>query len=413
MPVKPILVQKYGGTSVADVERLKNVARRVIRAVEAGHAVVVVSSAQGHTTDALVAQAREVLPDPKAARREYDALLATGEKQAVALLAMTLIGEGYDAISYTGPQAGILTDNLYTKARILDIDARKLRYELAEGRVVVLAGFQGVDREGRTTTLGRGGSDITAAAMACALDAVRCEIYTDVRGFYSADPRWVPEARMLERLSYDEALELTNLGAGVTHPRAVELARQHGVELMIRSSFNDEVGTVITGEGDMEAERQIRGVTCRTDEVKVSVLALPDTPGVAARLFGALAEARIPVDMVIQNVSRRGSNDITFTLAQGDLAEAREIVEALVPDLGAKGAQFDAEIAKVSIVGGGIAEFPEVAARMFAALGDAGINIQMISSSELKLSCVIAAGDAKPAVRALHARFGLAEAASA
>ncbi len=405
--MKPVLVQKYGGTSVADVDRLKRVAARVRRAVTQGHAVVVVTSAQGDTTDVLIDKAREILSDFSLAKREYDALVATGEMMAIALLAMALIAEGVEAISYTGNQAGILTDSLYTKARILDIDTRKLRYDLAQGRVVVVAGFQGVDRDGRTTTLGRGGSDITAAALACALGAVRCEIYTDVAGFFTADPRWVPGARKLERLSYDEALELTHLGAGVTHPRAVELARQHGVEVAIRSSFNDEVGTRITSEVHMEAERQIRGVTCRTDEVKLSVLGVPDQPGVAAQLFGALAKARIPVDMVIQNVSRRGINDISFTLSRDDVAEARALVEGVAKALGATGVDVAEDIAKVSIVGGGIADFPEVAAEMFSALAEAGVNIQMISSSEVKLSCVIARDQAKPAVAALHARFGL------
>lgn len=405
--MKPILVQKYGGSSVANVERLKNVAKRVVRAAKAGNAVAVVTSAQGDTTDELVQKAYELLPDPKIAKREYDALIATGEKISIALLAMALIAEGCDAVSYTGSQAGILTDSQYTKARILDMDTRLIRYDLAEGRIVVVAGFQGVDRGGRTTTLGRGGSDITAAALACALGAVRCEIYTDVAGFYTADPRWVPGARRLERLSYDEALELTHLGAGVTHPRAVELARQHNLPIAIRSSFNEEVGTIISSEVSMEAERQIRGVTCRTDEVKISVLEVPDRPGIAAKLFGRLAKARIPVDMVIQNMSRKGINDISFTLSKEDFSEAKPIVEQVAQDLGAKAIDYDTDIAKVSIVGGGIAEFPEVAAEMFGALADRNINIDMISSSELKLSCVIAKKDAQTAVQALHDRFKL------
>lgn len=405
--MKPILVQKYGGTSVASIERLHNVADRVIRAVDDGYAVVVVTSAQGHTTDALIEKASSILPDPRIAKREYDALMATGEKISIALLAMVLISKGYDAVSYTGIQAGILTDSQYTKARILDIDTRKIRYDLAEGRVVVAAGFQGVDREGWTTTLGRGGSDITASALACALDAVRCEIYSDVDGFYTADPRWVADAIKLDALSYDEALELTHLGAGITHPRAVELARQHNVEIYIGSSFKDEPGTVIKSEVPVEAERHIRGVTCRTDEVKISVLEVPDQPGIAAKLFGPLAKARIPVDMVIQNVSRRGINDITFTLSKADFSEAKPLVESAVASMKAKAVDFDEDIAKVSIVGGGIADFPEVAAQMFSALGEHNINIKMISSSEAKLSCVIAKDDAKTAVQALHQTFNL------
>lgn len=405
--MKKVLVQKYGGTSVAGVERLKSVAARAARAVNEGYSVVLVTSAQGDTTNQLIQQASEILPEPHMAKREYDALVATGEQIAIALLSMALIAKGVDAISYTGAQAGILTDSLYTKARILDIDTRKLRYDLLADRVVVVAGFQGVDRDGRTTTFGRGGSDITAAALACALDAVRCEIYTDVAGFYSADPRWVPAARKLEQLSYDEALELTNLGAGVTHPRAVELARQHRIEMVICSSFNDEIGTVISERVCMEAERQIRGVTCRVDEVKISVLEVPDQPGVAATLFGKLAEARITVDMIIQNVSRRGINDISFTLNKADFSEAKPIVEGVSKAMQAKGVDYDDDVAKVSIVGGGIAHFPEVAAGMFSALGDEGINIEMISSSEVKLSCVIAAKDAKAAVQALHERFNL------
>jgi len=405
--MKQILVQKYGGTSVANVERLKSVAERVIRAVESGYAVVAVTSAQGDTTDELVRKAAEILDDPKTAKREYDALVATGEKVSIALLAMALIARGSPAISYTGSQAGILTDSLYTKARILDIDSRNLRFDLAQGNVAVVAGFQGVDQSGRTTTLGRGGSDITAAALACALGAVRCEIYTDVEGFYTADPRWVPEARKLETLSFDEALELTHLGAGVTHPRAVELLRQHQIEMIIRSSFNNSIGTVIRSEVDMEAERQIRGVTCRKDEAQISVLEVPDQPGIAAKLFQRLAEARIPIDMVVQNLSRRGINDISFTVARADLAEIRPIVEALAVEIGARGIDVDERVAKVSIVGGGVADFPEVAASMFNALGEHSINIGMISSSELKISCIIAEKDAQTAVQALHKQFNL------
>jgi len=409
--MKQILVQKFGGSSVADVKRLKHVAKLACHAADEGYAVVVVTSAQGDTTNALIRKAREILPNPKTAKREYDALVATGEKIAIALLSMALIAEGHKAVSYSGAQAGILTDSLYTKARILDIDTRHMRDDLAQGHIVVVAGFQGVDQAGRTTTLGRGGSDITAAALACALCAVRCEIFTDVAGFYSADPRWVPEAGMLEHLGYDEALELTHLGAGVTHPRAVELARQHELELVIRSSFEQGWGTRISGGVDMEAERQIRGVTCRTDEVKISVLEVPDKPGVAARLFGRLAEARIPVDMVIQNLSRRGINDISFTVAKEDYPEAQPIVKRVGEELNAKAVDFDDNVAKVSIVGGGIADYPEVASQMFSALGDAGINIEMISSSELKLSCLIALPDAKKAVQALHQQFKLGNAA--
>ncbi len=405
--MKPILVQKYGGTSVASIERLHNVADRVIKAVKEGYAVVVVTSAQGDTTDELFEKARSILPDPKSAKREYDALMATGEKISIALLAMVLISRGHDAISYTGSQAGILTDSKYTKARILDVDTRKLRYDLAEGRVIVAAGFQGVDRDGWTTTLGRGGSDITASALACALDAVRCEIFSDVDGFYTADPRWVPDAIKLDALSYDEALELTHLGAGITHPRAVELARQHNIEIHIGSSFKEQAGTVIKSEVPVEAERHIRGVTCRTDEVKISVLEVPDQPGIAAKLFGSLAQARISVDMVIQNMSRRGINDITFTVSKADYSEAKPIVDSAAAEMKAKTVDYDEDIAKVSIVGGGIADFPEVAAQMFSALGEHSINIKMISSSEVKLSCVIAEADAKTAVQALHQVFNL------
>ncbi len=406
-----IVVHKYGGSSVATPARMQQVARRVVAAKGAGYALVVVTSARGDRTDRLIELARQVIPQPRRteAKGEYDALLATGEKEAVALLALAIIARGQSAVSFTGAQAGIRTDEVHTKARIIRIKAEPIRAALQAGQIVVVAGFQGTDGGGRTTTLGRGGSDITAVALAAALGAERCEICKDVEGFYTANPKLVPQARKLPRLSYDEAMELASLGAEVTHPRAVEIARRHRLPILLRSSFNEHEGTWIKEETAMENGQDIRGVVCDKGEVKIAILEVPDRPGVAAEIFSALGEARIRADMIIQNLSRRGINDISFTIAQDDLPEALSVLEPIARRLDSQGISYDEATAKVSIVGGGIASSPEIAGQMFTALAEAGINIASISTSEIRISCLIAQAEADRAVDALHSCFGLGQ----
>ncbi|MBC7229830.1 MAG: aspartate kinase [Actinobacteria bacterium] len=400
-----ITVQKYGGTSVADTERIRNVARRVCEARRSGDHVVVVISALGDTTDRLVKLAYEITPSPR--EREMDMLLATGEQISVALLSMAIHELGYEAISFTGAQVGIVTDGAHTKAKILDVKVGRILDELEKGNIVIVAGFQGVTLDDQITTLGRGGSDTTAVALAAALGAEVCEIYTDVDGVYTADPRLVPEARKLSHLSYEEMLEMAATGAKVLQLRSVEFARNYGVVIHVRSSFSREEGTWIS-EGDERMEKAIiSGVTHETEEAKVTVFNVPDRPGVAARLFQALAAENINVDMIIQNVSADQRTDISFTVGLQDLAKAAEISERVAVELGAAGTAVDEGIAKVSLVGAGMRTHPGVAADMFSALAENGINIEMISTSTIKISCVIRAEDALKAVRAIHAKFGL------
>jgi aspartate kinase len=401
-----IVVQKYGGTSVGNTKRLQNVAKRVVATSDKGNSVVVVVSALGDTTDELIRQAQAINAKPP--EREFDVLLSTGEQMSSALLAMAIDALGHPAISFTGAQVGIMTDATHTKARIVEVRAKRIKEELDRGRIVIVAGFQGVTPDEDITTLGRGGSDTTAVALAAQLGADVCEIYTDVEGIFTADPRLVPNARRLAEVSYDEMLEMAATGARVLQLRSVEYARNNKVTLHVRSSFSDEDGTFVK-EGDESMEQAIiSGVTHDSGEAKVTILGVPDKPGVAASVFRVLADRTVNVDMIIQNVSEQGFTDISFTLAKEDLARAKDAVADVVAQLGAKGASYDEDIAKVTLVGAGMRTHPGVAATMFEVLASNGINIEMISTSSIKISCVIAAEHVGTAVRALHEKFGLA-----
>jgi len=405
-----LIVQKYGGSSVAGAERIKAVAHRVLDMRRAGNRVVVVVSARGGMTDELVALAEEISPNPSS--RELDMLLATGEQQSIALLAMALHELGGTAVSLTGVQVGILTDGVFGKARIRGIKADRVRHELDQGHIVIVAGFQGVDEHDNITTLGRGGSDTTAVAVAVAIEADLCEIYTDVDGVYTADPRIVPNARKIERISHDEMLEMASLGAGVLQSRSVEFAKKFGMPLCVRSSFSDAPGTMVCEESkameDMEGVT-IRGAAINKSEAKVTIVGVPDRPGVAARLFGALGAEHINVDMIVQNISHEGRTDMSFTVAHRDLDAARQVCEGLLGELGASGAIADHSIAKISVVGVGMRSHFGIAAAMFQALADASINIQMISTSEIKISAVVAADRGDEALRVVHDAFGLGD----
>jgi len=402
-----LVVQKYGGSSVADAGRIRRVARRVAGVRDGGNDVVVVVSAMGDTTDDLVQLVGEVSDNPPG--REIDVILSTGEQVSIALLTMALKDLGKKAVSLTGVQAGILTDSAHTRARILKIDTARIEKELKDGNIVVVAGFQGVDAQGDITTLGRGGSDTTAVALAAAMRADLCEIYTDVEGVYTADPRVVPGARKLEAVSYEEMLELANLGAVVLHPRSVELAMQYGIPLHVRSSFNNYPGTVIKEVESVEKALVVTGVAYDLNVAKIGVFNVFDKPGIAYRLFKVLAGEKINVDMIVQSSMRDGKNDISFTCARGDLKKALEVVERLHGELGADGYNGDDGVAKVSIVGAGMVSNPGVAATMFEALAENNVNIEMISTSEIKVSCIINKDDAVKAVRVLHKKFNLAE----
>lgn len=400
-----LVVQKFGGSSVASIERIANVARKVIAEKGRGNQVVVVVSAMGDTTDDLIALARQT--GTSMAERELDMLLSTGEQQSAALLALTLHNMGCEAVSLTGQQAGIVTDGTYGKARISYINPERIHQELAAGRVVVVAGYQGVTLEGEINTLGRGGSDTTAVALAASLKADVCDIYTDVDGVYTADPRIVKNARKLDVISYDEMLELASLGAVVLQPRAVEFAMLYNVVVQVRSSFNDNPGTYVMEVGRMEKERIVSGVAHDLNVARVALFDVPDRPGIASKIFKALAEAAVNVDMIIQAAMRNGRNDIAFTIARDDMERALPVVKRVVEEIGGSGVACDENVAKVSIVGAGMKSNPGVAAAMFEALAEAGINIQMISTSEIKVSCVIDAESAQKAVRALHKCFSL------
>ncbi len=401
-----LIVQKFGGSSVATPERVFHVARRVARTRRAGHQVVVVVSAPGDTTDELIQRAHRITERPSP--RELDMLLAVGEQISIALLAMALQEEGERATSLTGWQVRILTEPVHTKARILDVERGRLLDELSRGRIPVVAGFQGVTASGELTTLGRGGSDTTAVAVAAALGADVCEIYTDVPGVFTADPRLVPTARKLPYLTYDEMLEMASSGAVVVQTRAAEYAKLHRVRLHVRSTFEDSEGTII-GEEPMEPVRSVNAVTHDLDVCKITVQDLPDVPGVAHRLFGVLAEAHVNVDMIVQTASRGGRADISFTVSRGDARAAVEGAERVARELGASKVESEEGVAKVSVVGAGMVSNPGVAATMFGALAAEQINIQMISTSEIKISCVIDAASVPRAVRALHRAFNLEE----
>jgi aspartate kinase len=405
--VPDTVVMKFGGTSVADADRLKRAAQRMVRAREAGHRVVGVLSARGKTTDELISMAEEVSPVPDP--REMDMLLSTGERISCALCAMAINDLGHRAISLTGSQAGIVTDTSHTKARILDVRADRIRSALEDDLIVLVAGFQGVSTAKDVTTLGRGGSDTTAVALAAAVGAEVCEIYTDVAGVYSADPRVVPEARKLPVVSFEEMLEMAASGAGVLQLRSVEYARNHGVRIHCRSSFSDETGTFVVGEEETMERPLITAVTHSTDEARVTLLGVPDNPGVAGRIFTALAEANCNVDMIIQNepVSDGAEADMSFTVPRTDLRAARGALEPIIGELGISALTDDPEMGKVSVVGAGMRSHPGVAAKVFQTLGEQGINIEMISTSPIKISCVVRAEQLDSAVRALHDAFEL------
>lgn len=400
-----LVVHKYGGTSVGDVERIKNVARRVIREKESGNDVVVVVSAMAGETDRLINLAHQAANNPN--QREMDCLVATGEQITVSLLAIVLNEMGYKAKSFLGYQVKILTDQAFSKARILKIDTQRIREELAKGTIVVVAGFQGVDAENNITTLGRGGSDTSAVALAAALHADMCYIYTDVDGVYTTDPNVYHKARRLRRISYDEMLEMARAGAKVLHPRSVELAKKYQVPIYVKSSFNDEGGTLVTKEDKDMEKVVVSGVTYDRDQAKITVMHVPDRPGIAARLFTPLAEHNIVVDMIIQNASVDNYTDLSFTVYRKDVREAARLVSEVAKDIGATGVEIDDNVAKVSIIGVGMVSHAGVAAKMFATLAKEGINILMISTSEIKISCVIQAKYTELAVMALHDAFEL------
>lgn len=407
-----IVVVKFGGSSVANAERIKRVARRIVSYKEEGVAPVAVVSAMGDTTDDLLALARQVTDRPPT--RELDMLLATGEQQSIALLAMAIQALGHSVISLTGAQGGITTDGVHTKAKIKAINNERILAELAQGRIVIVAGFQGVTANEEITTLGRGGSDTTAVALAAALEAERCEIFTDVDGVYTADPRLVTTARKLPEISYGEMLEMASSGAVVLQPRAVEVAAQYGVVLEVRSSFNENRGTIVREASEvLEKEMYVSGVTHDRNVAKVVLIDVPDQPGVAARVFTALAKERINVDMIVQSTKAERTTDLLFTVSRDDLPRTAEVVEAVSRQLGARGVLTDLSVGKVSVVGAGMVSNPGVAALMFETLAESGINIQVISTSEIRISCLIDGEQLGAAANAIHAKFGLDQAAAA
>ncbi|HND58122.1 MAG TPA: aspartate kinase [Thauera aminoaromatica] len=403
-----LIVQKYGGTSVGTPERMRSVARRVANFRAQGHRVVVVVSAMSGETNRLIALARAVAPSPRT--RELDVVVSTGEQVSIGLLCMALDDLGVPARSYTGAQVRILTDSTHTRARILDIDAAPIRKDLDAGGVVVVAGFQGVDAHGNITTLGRGGSDTTAVALAAALEADECQIYTDVDGVYTADPRIVPEARKLDAVRFEEMLELASLGSKVLQIRAVEFAAKYKVKLRVLSSFEEDPGegTFITVEESSNMERPvISGIAFVRDEAKLTLTGVPDRPGIAYQILGPIADADIDVDMIIQNAPRDGSTDLSFTVARADLARAVKVLEGVQAHVGARSIESDDTMCKVSVVGVGMRSHPGVAAKMFRTLAEEGINIQMITSSEIRISVAIEEKHLERAVRALHKAYGL------
>ena len=402
-----IIVQKFGGTSVADAAKIKNVAQAVIKEKLKGHQVVVVVSAMGKTTDYLVDLAKELTPNPSL--REMDMLLTTGEQVSIALLTMAIQQAGHKAISMNAAQMGIITENVHSKARIVDIKSKKIKKNLDNGMIVVAAGFQGITPDGEITTLGRGGSDTSAVALAAALGADRCDIYTDVDAVYTADPRIIPTASKLDIISYEEMLELARVGANVLHPRSVETAKQFSVPMRVRSSFkHDDLGTLIIGVEEMEIYRPVSGVAADLSQIKIAITKVPDKPGSAAKIFSTLAENNISVDMIIQSYGDENNiRDMAFTVDEADCDQTMEILNNLKSQIGFEAAIPDKNVAKISIVGAGMIDKPGVAADMFCAIADAGINIKMISTSEIKISCIIDKDYAKEAVKALHDKFEL------
>jgi aspartate kinase len=398
-----VIVQKYGGSSVADAEKIRNVARRIGRCKDSGNDVVVVVSAMGDTTDELISLARQMTDRPD--ERELDVLLSTGEIVSSTLMAMALKSEGHPAVSLTGMQAGIQTDSSHSKARIMRIDPQRIVGELKKGNIVIVAGFQGVTADMDTTTLGRGGSDTTAVALAASLGAEVCEIYSDVEGVLSADPRLVPDAVKLSMIGYEEMLELATYGAKVMAPRAVELGQVYGMPILVASSSSDAPGTLVCKEASMELRNRVSGIAHDTNVAKITVIGVPDRPGTAKDIFEALARANISVDTIVQNASTDSVTDVTFTAARTDLVKALSIVEPVAKKLGATRVVRDETLAKVSIIGTGMQNTPGYAARMFSALFEEDINIQLITTSEIRITCIISEGRVKDAVRALHRAF--------
>ena len=400
-----LVVQKFGGTSVANIEKIKKVAQKAIREKHAGYDVIVVLSAMAGETNRLIELAHSAADNPD--EREYDSLISTGEQVTITLLSIVLNAMGYRSRSFLGFQVKIKTDNAYKKARIELIDTDLIRQELKKGSIVVVAGFQGVDEENNITTLGRGGSDTSAVALAAALNAERCDIYTDVDGVYTTDPNICAKARRLDKISYDEMLEMAMTGAKVLQPRSVEMAKKYNVPVYVKSTFSDEGGTLVTKEdGEMEKE-VLSGVTYDRDQAKITVVHVPDKPGIAACLFTPLSERNISVDMIIQNASSQGFTDLTFTVAKKDMKTAQKIVEATAKEIGAKKVEVDDDVAKVSIIGVGMLSHSGVAAKMFKTMADESINIMMISTSEIKISCVIQRKYTELAVMVLHDAFHL------
>lgn len=400
-----LIVQKYGGSSVANPNLIKNVARRVIEGYEEGNQMVVVVSAMGDTTDHLIDLMGDITDDPDP--REVDMLLTTGEQVSIALLTMAIHSLGYPAISLTGSQMKIKTDEKHNQAMITDVDTTRLKKELAENKIVIVAGFQGVNENHDFTTLGRGGSDTTTVAVAAAMNADRCEIYSDVDGVYTADPRIVEDASKLDYISYQEMLELANLGANVLHPRAVELANNYNLKLYIASSFNKTTGTIVRGDEKMEGKKNVVGAASDLGEIKITVERVPDEPGIAGEMFKALADAGVNVDMIIQNLQRDELNDITFTINQEQEKAAVKVLNKIKSKLNFNNYTIDRDVAKISIVGAGMQSTPGVAARMFTSFGENQINIEMITTSEIKISCLIKKDEANKALNVLHKEFNL------
>ncbi len=400
-----MIVQKYGGTSVGTAARIRRVSRRIAATVKQGHKVVAVVSAMGHTTDRLIALAQSINPEPPA--RELDMLVANGETITAPLVAMCLQGMGIPAVSLSGLQAGVRTSAQHSKARIQNIKPDRILEALRDGKVAVVAGFQGVTEDFEVTTLGRGGSDTTAVALAAALNAESCEIYTDVDGIFTADPRLVKTARKLSHIQYDEMLELAAVGARVIHPRAVEIGELYGVPIHVRSSFHEGIGTMIVAHVPMEERQRVRGIAEESNVAKITVVSVPDRPGVAAAIFEPLGAAGISVDVIVQNIGRSRHTDLTFSVAQSDLKAAEKLVKAAAKMIGAKRVVSAGGIAKLSIVGTGMLGTPGIAGRMFRALADAGINIEMISTSEIRITCLVARDQVEKGVRVLHKTFEL------
>jgi aspartate kinase len=400
-----LIVQKYGGTSVANAERIRNVALRIADTKKKGNQVVVVASAMGDTTDDLIKLAHQIAKNPD--DREMDMLLSTGEIVSCTLLAIALKEIGYDAVSLSGAQAGIITDSVYSHARITAIDPERLVEELNEGKIVIVAGFQGITQEMDMTTLGRGGSDTTAVALAAKLGAKVCERYTDTEGVFTADPRMVPEAKRLSEISYEEMLELATYGSKVIHPRAVELGEVFNVPILVASSFNNNPGTLIHGGPFMEIRNKVRSIAQDLDVAKITVVGVPDRPGIAAAIFDPLANASISIDTIVQNASVNNITDLTFTVARSQLSKAMEVVRPIAEEIGAKECVSNDKLGKVSIIGTGMQNTPGYAARMFHTLSENGINIQLITTSEIRITCIIDEAKVKKAVQSLHKAFEL------